>query len=349
MSAVMSRRRLQILLLAFSLLTLSSALAMYFTRESPMEEERFITLCNYEHIGGYNYTAELGPNVLYNKTTLRPGEGRLYTEMVQNLSIAFQYIFTCDHRANVTCNYSVGMDLESASNWTKHFAIAPWRTMKSTGNANYSVSAQVNLTWFKELIDVIGKETGATATEYILKITPRTHITADTDFGPIDEWFLPTMEVRFSYRTLEGDYISIEGLEHWKPGKIGRTEVVQQEGSPVRRYASYAAFATSLTALLLTIRALVRMRRPEKPPVEDMIKPYREIIAGVSGKPSYRRNRTVIEMRSLDDLVKVSDELRKPILLEEKPASSPEEKPTHLFYVLDGLVRYEYTARPPQG
>lgn len=45
---------------------------------------------------------------------------------------------------------------------------------------------------------------------------------------------------------------------------------------------------------------------------------------------------SVVSLATIDDLVKVADELGKPVVHQE---SAPGEE---VFYVLDGLVRYEF-------
>ena len=47
-------------------------------------------LYTYEEIGLYNYTANLKPNIIYdNQTTLKPGQGIIYTEITESLDTFF--------------------------------------------------------------------------------------------------------------------------------------------------------------------------------------------------------------------------------------------------------------------
>ena len=49
-------------------------------------------------------------------------------------------------------------------------------------------------------------------------------------------------------------------------------------------------------------------------------------------------------MKSLEDLVNLADGLAKPVFHLKKPLKPPSKEPTHVFYVLDGLTKYEYKA-----
>jgi hypothetical protein len=53
-------------------------------------------------------------------------------------------------------------------------------------------------------------------------------------------------------------------------------------------------------------------------------------------------------MRSLEDLVSIADGLAKPVLHLKKASSKPEEKTTHVFYVVDASVIYEYEIIEPE-
>jgi hypothetical protein len=55
---------------------------------------------------------------------------------------------------------------------------------------------------------------------------------------------------------------------------------------------------------------------------------------------------TTVKMKSLDDLVSVADGLAKPVLYVKKIPTLAEDSAhvmyIHVFYVLDGSVRYQY-------
>ena len=52
-------------------------------------------------------------------------------------------------------------------------------------------------------------------------------------------------------------------------------------------------------------------------------------------------------MKSLEDLVNLADGLAKSVFHLKQPPKPPSKEPTHIFYVLDGLSKYEYRMTAP--
>ena len=78
-------------------------------------------------------------------------------------------------------------------------------------------------------------------------------------------------------------------------------------------------------------------------PLEEAIKPYREVIVGTRTPPPLEH----LEIREWADLVRVSDTLGKPIL---RFSPGPTDG-GHVFYIRDGSTTYlyDYDFRAPQG
>ena len=86
-------------------------------------------------------------------------------------------------------------------------------------------------------------------------------------------------------RSPEGDIITIEGLNHTSPGSITQAKKTYLPWVTYQRYASYAFSAIALPALTYAAWLLVKAKQKEKP-LEEVVKPYGEIIAE-AGEPSY--------------------------------------------------------------
>lgn len=69
-------------------------------------------------------------------------------------------------------------------------------------------------------------------------------------------------------------------------------------------------------------------------PLDEIIRPYEEAIAVITGAPKVT---TVTSVATFPDLVKIADTLGKPIL---RPAGPDSARST--FFVLDGLLAYTY-------
>ena len=349
---MMTKAKLIALLALCAFLSLASILVVYHTHQLPTEQERLIPLCNYEQIGKYNYTAILKPNIIYNQSTLKPGEGILYTRITEYINTTFSYTFKLsdlDRPANITIEYSINAYLEPPQ-WRKRINIAPQTTLNSIGTtAELSANYLVNITSFEETFSAIRSETGTYISQCNLTITPEIHTVASTDVGTIDKHFTPTLKITFNPGSPEGDIITIEGLNHTSPGAITQTKKIYQPWVMNQRYTSYTFSAITLTALAYTTWLFTKTRPvklgEKKKTLEEIIAPFEEIVVEIAEKPSYEGQR--VTMKTLEDLVELADGLGKPVFHSEGAPSSPGKEPTHTFYVLDGLVRYEYTITAP--
>jgi len=328
----------------FLMLTLISIAGMASAHSAPFEEKRFTTLFSYGHVGNYDYVAKLKPNLLYeNRSTLRPGEGTLYIRMIENIDIDFSYRFSCDRQADIETEFnSISMDIEAPEMWVKHLENVYENSAGGVGELSAEFS--IGVAWLEELTGTIQGETGTSSSTYIIRIKPKIHTVAETGVGRVDENFTPELVVSFNYRGARGDNITISGLENESSGTIRRTETIYHDEVLDQRRASYLMFVIAFTGLIYMTFVLMKTRpvKPEKP-LEEVIAPFEEMIMEVAEEPAYSRLTTTVAIKSLEDLANLAGGLGKPIFHLEKQPRAPGAKPTHVFYVLDGLTRYEYS------
>jgi len=260
----------------------------------------------------------------------------------------------CSLPANITVQYVMSEYLESKK-WPKRLiATVPPTTLNfsETITAQFSFTRSINITALDELKSFIEKETGTYTSEYSLTIKPEINVTANTSAGTISEPFTPNMTMNFRYRTAEGDYITIEGLTHTQQGSIQKTETIYHPEIMSQRYVSYALSIVFTLALLCTTWVYLKAKpeKPEKPekPIEEIIAPYEEMIFELAEEPQKIPGTTAVKVKSLNDLISIADGLAKPVLYLKKTPSKPGEKTAHIFYVLDGSVRYEYETTEPK-
>lgn len=341
----MMRTRLVFLLALFALLTIFSLLGVYFSQQTPTEQPQVTTLLTYYHDGQYDYIAQLASNNLYNKTTLKPGEGMLYTKITKLINVTFTYTFNCTLPANTTIQYITDESMQS-SNWAKTIVASPSNTLdfSKTNVAQFSTKQSVNLTALDELKNSIDKETGTYTQEYSLIIQPQIRVIANTSVGIVNEPFAPNMTMSFKHGTPSGDYIAIEGLTHTQQGNIQHTETIYHPEVVNERYVSYGFSIVFISAVIGTTRAYMKAK-PEKraKTIEEIVAPYEETIFELAEEPSQKTTEvTTVKMQRLEDLISIADGLAKPVLYLKKTPSRLGEKTKHVFYVLDGSVRYEY-------
>jgi len=193
------------------------------------------------------------------------------------------------------------------------------------------------------LLEIIRKETGASAESYSLSITADVHTTAETDFGPIDEVFSQTLSTALGGGTLGWN----EELAQTQPGSIKETKLVPNPNKYLGLSVSGVRILTAAAAgvfflfFLFSVVLYVWFKPPELPRIKRELlrvsKKYGKLMAEATVHTPMEGEIT-ISLGSIDDLIKVADELGKPII-HLVPTIAEE---SHAYYVLDGVTRYQY-------
>lgn len=337
---IWSRAVLKILFVSFVLLVVISIPVGVRAYSTPVEEQSTTVLSDYQHKGEYGYTAYLKPNQFYdNKLTLRPGEGTLYTNLVENLDITFTYTFISTQTSDIMIEYIITTELEAPDKWVKSFPTGLENTVIFTGRVvQFSAELSVDIGWVENIIDNLERETGASSSTYNFKIKPTINLLSENSVGTINESFIPALVLGFTFGSADGDQITIDGLENSASGSITENRTIFYPEVSNERGIFTAISAIGLIGLLSTGLLFIKTKpqAPEKL-IEQLISPFEGAIVG-SGTEPPREGVAVVGMKSLQDLVYVGEGLGKPVLHFEKPG----EKGVHIFYVLDGPTRYEY-------
>jgi len=329
------QRTSKLLLILFTGLTTISAVNVYYTHQLPIYETKTTRLCTYQHTGAYNYTAKLVPNMIYNKTTLKPGEGTLYSPIVDYINLNFTYFFSCNPKpTNETINPEIFIQLESPEKWTRTLSDDEARELlQLNGSPNFRI--KINETKMQPIIDLIDTETGMRTMSYNINIKPTIHVKADTPTGIIDETYTPEIKITFITGGEKGNYITIENLVQTKPGALTQESRIHLKEVEGQRMDSYAATAIMLSCLAFST-ILYLMNRPKTPsikPITKIIEPYKELITETTQKPP--ETEKTISYKSLEDLAKTSEILSRPIIHTTIDGE-------HIFYIIDNSTKYIY-------
>jgi hypothetical protein len=316
-----SKRNVLIALLIIPLAL--SAYSVFYAQSLPTQITKFVEKYRYTHVGSFNYTVELKPNILYNTTTIGPNE-TIYLSLAKTMNISFSYMFNCTIPADVSGNYSVYMDLELPGEWVKRFTLVGVSPFNSN---RFSFNYQLNITAVSELISKIERETASRASTYNLKITPMIHIHASIGEDTVEDYFSPSMTIAFT-----GNKLNVEGLNQSQPKIVSQTVVEDLKWNMYLRGFSYAALAASSAAMAWAVYYRQTKLEPE---AERIKRRYRELIVDLKTPPSQAETPTSVHMASIEDLVKKAQGTGKLIMHEAHP-------PKHIYYILDGSVKYEY-------
>ena len=328
------------ILLAFSIYS------TYFFSKMPLETSRYVVTCRYKHEAHFNHIVKLKPSILYdNRTTLQPGE-IAYLNLVEQVTVILKYKFTCNKPIDsIFIKYSVDGVLEAENGWRKAFTLTPEKDMDETA---FKETYIVDINGLMDLIRRIEEETGAYASKYNYRIVAHIYVEASTEAGSIAEKYEP--EITISIIGGRGKRLEFSNPNLSRSGSLGRYEKRENNWSfywlktTVRnmRLISYAMTVLSSTCLgLVVFKAL---RATPTSPVRRIMKKYGSRIVDSTGHSTKRVRREKVSVKTFEDLLKVSEEAVKPIIhkeLQVKRKSS--QRKIHVFYVLDGDVRYEYT------
>jgi len=142
---------------------------------------------------------------------------------------------------------------------------------------------------------------------------------------------------------LQGNVIDISGnLSQTKTGTIEETYEIpnpkkDQNSDFSNSFITAAIFFIPLIPLVVfTKNDYTTLSQTEKE-VKKIMKKYGEWIVEVDKAPQKPTESEVIYMKTLDDLVKASEEIGKPVIHYSSNLGR-----THTFHVLDSTARYEY-------
>ncbi len=278
------------------------------------------------------------PAIPSSTTTLKPGDV-IFSKLVDTIDVTFYYRFKSDRPVSkITTDVEMVASIEATELWSKKFPIL--YTRKS---GDFKVSFPLELADYLELMQTIREETGASAESSSVTITADVHTVAETQVGLIDETFSHPMKVTFAGSILEWD----EELSQSKAGSIETSMMVPNPDSYLGLSVAEArvlstALAVIFSLLSLFLVALYVMRRPmalsliEKEALR-VGKKYRERMAEATSETPIEGEK-MISLGSMEDLIKVADELGKPII-HRAPGTSGE---AHAYYVFDGATQYQY-------
>jgi len=319
-----------VLLTLFTILILVSIITVYAVHQDPTQENTISTLCTYRSTATYNYTATLEPNIMCdNKTTLRPNEGTLYTKITKQVNMTLNYTFEANLPAEIAITYNMTQTLTP---WQHQIA----ETTQTTTNQK-QIQIAIPLIKTDELETLrsqIQTETGLTSSTYALQITPTFTINANTTAGPIHQIFTPVLLIDFKH-TDKGDIIAIEDLQQTKTDAITESQTITRYEVMNQRYASYILITISVAGLFFSTY-LYRKAKPEtkKKPLDRIIAPYRDLIIEAIELPRTTPETTMINVGTIEELVRTAEILVKPIVLTRKP------EPT--LAVMDQNVMYTH-------
>jgi hypothetical protein len=301
--------RFTVLIVIFlGLMVVFSAYSVVYTQGLPTETHSTITVAVYSLQGSYNYQATLGPNTVYNTTTLSLGQGSLFVAITKTINVTYTCTASLSEPADFNLGTSYLMTLSGGA-WNKTLSQTSQSAQQNgTYSFNFSKSFMLNVTQTVALAKEIGTELQVTTPTYLVQIKPETTGSLVGGGRTVPLYFVDPMNLTFA-----GGVITPSGTSYFHQGNVTSEVFVTYGSTNIYRYVSYGLLVASLVLLGSGVY-LVRSEKGAEPAVDDMAtltQPYREVIASTTSLPE---GASKVAMGKWEDLVKVADTMGKPIL-----------------------------------
>lgn len=327
--------------LIFGIGVILSSLYLYRIHSIPLSEEKIIILASYYYDISYDYIVFLKPNNVYNVSFLRAGEGIIYRRITDFIDFNMSYSFGVSTYGDGAIRYVITLILESPAGWERTICNISEGVIPFNGKEVRIIEKfKINPNAYWDLIEAIEKETGTSSSKYTIKIVPRIHVYINTNVGLINEYYSPELNIVLDESSENGDIIIVSDGNDSGYKEIKERKIIYKNYLISQRYLSYFLISSLSCGLVYFLLTIIRSR-PKVKSIEKTIGSINDILANIVEEPLSKEGYTIVRVSSLEDLIKVSDNLLKPILL-AKRENVPYGEQIFTFYVIDGSTRYEY-------
>ncbi len=283
----------------------------------PRVEEKKSVLYSYSQKADVDYKVFFSPNILYNSDNL--DEGNIYiSEFVNLVSTHFNYEFTGDAAADIKGSYEVLAVMEgyfsdeekNITVWKKQFTLLPRSSFAAVDNKISIVKdIPVNLRHYNDFANNVIKASKVNS-QVRLSVLMNINLDAATDKGTIKETLSPGIVIPLNTKYFEIQ----ESQTGEKPGTI---EEIREVKLPVDRMAvivSSVFLGILLLALIyLAFFTITVEKSPLVKALDRIFKKHGSRLVALNSEIT-TATQSLFRVKSIDDLVRVADEIGKPII-----------------------------------
>lgn len=320
------------LVVVFLIATVAAVFATLYAYQQPIETVETTTLANYRQVGTYSYVAELFPNILYNTSTLYPGQGTLYEPILSNVSMTFNYSFSSSPSpTNTSETHYVKVEF-SSSKWTKQLTATETFEWLGLNVSERDFTIFFNVTQINQIFKTIDLETASSGGRYNITVSPFIFQRATIEGRQVYEVFNPKITIMFLQDGVR--YVDISPLNTVNQKSITESVTIRNNYVETLRTASLIGALVSAPLFIVSLILYFKSQPLDrKKTIDKLVSPHKEMIVDTSEVPPVTR--TVIEISSLDDLARTAEVLARPIM----HSVTGDE---HTFFIIDGETRYQF-------
>lgn len=333
-----------ILIIISSVLLLSLMYMLFLTYNYQKYIKEKYPVYSYINKANVNYSVFLIPNEIITEKSL--SEDNTYiTSLVDYINTNLKYVFKGDGPGDIQGKYNVTAVLEGyipddkgvTSLWKINYILLPDTSFSGNKVITVEKNVPINIKAYNDFLKTVTKTIDFTVYS---KLTITWNILTETksNKGIIKEVLSPTMEIPLSTK-----YFKISGkLTDEDKSAIEGTKVII---SPLfrRKVATYwSAWGISILSLifLLLFTASYTVTDPFEKKLRRIFKENGVRMVALNSELQ-DTNKSVIEVESIDDLVKIADEIEKPILYK----NSKNVQDINRLFVADDSILYSLDLR----
>lgn len=338
-------RKKRLGLLGFLLVLLfvsASFLVFSFTR--PVFKEEELPWFTYRQQAEVNYRVYLRPNNFFSEKSVGSGESYL-ANFVDHINTYFTYTFKGNRVANLKGDYNVTGTVRAYLNkdtiaWKKDYILLPQTSFnKKDDILSLKREIPINFNQFVDFVNRLNEEAELMPSVVELVLNWNVNINAVTEKGHVKERLSPSMIIPLSKKSFQ---IGGELIKE-KPGEL--TVKRQVEDPRVKKLKIFSIAATVFFAVLLVLLLIMSENKtvmnPAQQKVDLILRKYGDRVAFIDGEIQEDEGE-VISVRTMEDLIKIADEVDKPVLYRPLPNDEPG---VPIFYILDEPLIFKYTLR----
>lgn len=325
-----ARRAAAVFVVVFVLTTVWAAYYLYAETHPSNAGSTGTTVATYSESSVGGFAAAVRPSYLYNNSTEVDGGDVILFEPITNwINTSITYSLETNRTAAVSLVDTFAVTLSTPA-WSKTlFTSLNSSSWSATTAASLAFQYAINVSRVVALATAIDSQLDYYGSGYTLSLAPV--ISGTVEVAGVEESLALEPQLNFSF---SGSLITPSGLAYTATGSLLAAATSTTAGG-LAGVLPYLALVGSVGGLGGS--AWVATRRTEEEqmvPLDEIIRPYEEAIAVITGAPKVT---TVMPVATFPDLVKIADTLGKPIL---RPAGPDSARST--FFVLDGLLAYTY-------
>jgi hypothetical protein len=324
------RQLAAVLVVVFVLTTVWAAYYLYAETHELPSSASGTSIATYSENSVGGFAAAVRPSYLYNNSTeVYGGDTNLFTPITSWINSSITYTLEANRTAAISLVETFTVTLSTPA-WSKPlFSSFNNTSLPAATTATLASQYSLNVSSVVALATAIDAQLGYYGSEYTVSLEPV--ISGSVEVAGIAETVALVPQLNY---TFDASLITPSGLSYTSTGSLADLSS-SASGGGVSMVVPYIALVGSIGGVGSSAWVATRRTDEERiPPLDDIIRPYEEAIATVSGYPEGVTSMAVPEFA---DLVKIADTLGKPVL---RPAGPDPVHP--MFFVLDGPNAFTY-------